>query len=107
DPRYRAPRELLVGWQGAGRRNVSNAEELGVGGVFLLVAHPLYAGTHVEMLFDVPGGEVRGRAIVRHGRAAHGMGVQFVRMRYEDRARLHRFVNQLAEESTLETVPPP
>jgi len=64
-PRYRAPKDLLVGWQGAGKRNVSNAEELGVGGVFLLVAHPLSAGTHVEMLFDVPGGEVRARAIVR------------------------------------------
>ncbi len=107
NPRYRAPKDLLVGWQGAGKRNVSNAEELGVGGVFLLVAHPLSAGTHVEMLFDVPGGEVRARAIVRHGRAGHGMGVQFVHMGSEDRARLHRFVKQLAEEHSLETVPPP
>jgi tetratricopeptide (TPR) repeat protein len=107
NPRYRAPKDLLVGWQGAGKRNVSNAEELGVGGVFLLVAHPLSAGTHVEMLFDVPAGEVRARAIVRHGRAGHGMGVQFVHMGSEDRARLHRFVKQLAEESSLETIPPP
>jgi len=75
--------------------------------VFLLVAHPLSAGTHVEMLFDVPGGEVRARAIVRHGRAGHGMGVQFVHMGSEDRARLHRFVKQLAEEASLETIPPP
>jgi tetratricopeptide (TPR) repeat protein len=106
-PRYRAPKDLLIGWQGAGKRNVSNAEELGVGGVFLLVAHPLSAGTHVEMLFDVPGGEVRARAIVRHGRPGHGMGVQFVHMGADDRARLHRFIKQLAEESSLETVPPP
>ena len=96
-----------MGWQGAGKRNVSNAEELGIGGVFLLVAHPLSAGTHVEMLFDVPGGEVRARAIVRHGRSGHGMGVQFVHMGSDDRARLHRFVKQLAEESRLETVPAP
>jgi tetratricopeptide (TPR) repeat protein len=75
--------------------------------VFLLVAHPLSAGTHVEMLFDVPGGEVRARAIVRHGRAGHGMGVQFVHMGSEDRARLHRFVKQLAQESSLETIPTP
>jgi tetratricopeptide (TPR) repeat protein len=98
---------LLIGWQGAGKRNVSNVEELSVGGVFLLVAHPLSAGTHVEMLFDAPGGEVRARAIVRHGRPGHGMGVQFVHMGSEDRARLHRFIKQLAEESNLETVPPP
>jgi tetratricopeptide (TPR) repeat protein len=96
-----------VAWQGAGKRNVSNAEELGVGGAFLLVAHPLSAGTHVELLFDVTGGEVRARAIVRHGRAGHGMGVQFVHMGSEDRARLHRFIKQLAEESRLEAVPAP
>ena len=107
NPRYRAPKDLLIGWQGAGKRNVSNAEELGVGGVFLLVAHPLSAGTHVEMLFDVPGGEVRARAIVRHGRPGHGMGVQFVHMGAADRARLHRFIKQLAEESSLETIPAP
>jgi tetratricopeptide (TPR) repeat protein len=106
-PRYRAPKSLLVAWQGAGKRNVSNAEELGVGGAFLLVAHPLSAGTHVELLFDVTGGEVRARGIVRHGRPGHGMGVQFVHMGGEDRARLNRFVKQLAEDRSLETVPAP
>src|SRR4029077_16304472 len=107
DPRYRAPRELLVGWQGAGRRNVSNAEELGVGGVFLLVAPPLSAGTHVEMLFDVPSGEVRARAIVRHGRAGRGMGLQFVHMASNARARLYRFVQQLEKEQRKEVVAAP
>jgi Domain of unknown function (DUF4388)/DnaJ domain/PilZ domain len=107
NPRYRAPKSLLVAWQGAGKRNVSNAEELGVGGAFLLVAHPLSAGTHVELLFDVTGGEVRARAIVRHGRPGHGMGVQFVHMGSEDRARLHRFIKELAEDHSLETVPAP
>jgi tetratricopeptide (TPR) repeat protein len=96
-----------VAWQGAGKRNVSNAEELGVGGAFLLVAHPLSAGTHVELLFDVTGGEVRARAIVRHGRPGHGMGVQFVHMGSEDRARLNRFIKELAEDHSLETVPAP
>ena len=96
-----------MAWQGAGKRNASNVEELGVGGAFLLVAHPLSAGTHVELLFDVTGGEVRARGVVRHGRAGHGMGVQFVHMGGEDRARLHRFVKELAEDSRLETVPAP
>lgn len=98
---------MLIAWQGAGKRNVSNAEELGVGGAFLLVAHPLSAGTHVELLFDVTGGEVRARSIVRHGRPGHGMGVQFVHMGSEDRARLHRFIKQLAEESRGEGIPAP
>jgi tetratricopeptide (TPR) repeat protein len=106
-PRYTAPKDLLIGWQGAGKRNVSNAEELGVGGAFLLVADPLSAGTHVEVIFDVPSGEVRARAIVRHARAGHGMGVQFVHMGADDRARLHRFVKELAGISHLETTPSP
>src|SRR5712671_3372344 len=96
-----------MAWQGAGKRNASNVEELGVGGVFLLVAHPLSAGTHVEMLFDVTGGEVRARAIVRHGRAGHGMGVQFVHMGSEDRARLHRFIKALAQEHPAGSIPTP
>ncbi|HLZ93075.1 MAG TPA: DUF4388 domain-containing protein [Candidatus Acidoferrum sp.] len=107
NPRYRAPKDLLIGWQGAGKRNVSNAEELSVGGLFLLIAHPLSAGTFVEMLFDVPGGEVRARAIVRHGRPGHGMGIQFVHMGSDDRARLHRFIKQLAEEQSLGAIPVP
>jgi tetratricopeptide (TPR) repeat protein len=106
-PRYRAPKDLLVAWQGAGKRNVSNAEELGVGGAFLLLEQPLSAGTHVEILFDVTGGEVRARAIVRHGRAGHGMGVQFVHMGSEDRARLNRFIKALEQEDRLEAVPMP
>src|SRR5258706_7884625 len=96
-----------MAWQGAGKRHASNVEELGVGGAFLLVAHPLSAGTHVELLFDVTGGEVRARGVVRHGRPGHGMGVQFVHMCAEDRARLHRFVKELAQDHNLETVPVP
>src|SRR5882724_791329 len=96
-----------MAWQGAGKRNASNVEELGVGGAFLLVAHPLSAGTHVELLFDVTGGEVRARGVVRHDRPGHGMGVQFVHMGAEGRARLHRFVKELAQDHNLEAVPLP
>jgi len=35
------------------------------------------------------------------------MGVQFVHMGAEDRARLHRFVKELAQDHGLETVPVP
>jgi len=35
------------------------------------------------------------------------MGVQFVHMGADDRARLHRFIKQLADESSLETIPAP
>src|ERR1700756_324767 len=107
NPRFRAPKDLLVAWQGAGKRDVSNAEEMGVGGTFLLHEQPLSPGTHVEILFDVTGGEVRARAIVRHGRGGHGMGLQFVHMGSEDRARLHRFIKALAQEQPAGSVPTP
>ena len=104
--RFRAPKGLLVAWQGAGKRDVSTPEELGVGGMFLLHSHPLSAGVHTEILFDVTGGEVRARCVVRHSRPDHGMGLQFVHMTGEDRARLHRFVKQLEEEQKLQAPPP-
>lgn len=95
-----------MAWQGAGKRDVSTPEELGVGGMFLLHNKPLSAGTHTEILFDVTGGEVRARCVVRHSRPDHGMGLQFVHMAGEDRARLHRFVKQLEEEQKAQAPPP-
>jgi tetratricopeptide (TPR) repeat protein len=88
-----------VGWQGGGKRDVSRAETLSMGGVFLCVAKPLSPGTNLELIFDVPSGEVRARAIVRHATPGRGMGVKFVHMQAEDRARLNRYVQYLEAEN--------
>jgi tetratricopeptide (TPR) repeat protein len=69
-----------------------------VGGIFLMVAQPLSPGTSIELIFDVPSGEVRARGLVRHGRPGKGMGVQFVHMNSDERARLHRFIQHLEKE---------
>lgn len=98
---------MLVAWQGGGKRNVSGAETLSMGGVYLYAAEPLRPGTILELIFDAPSGEVRARAVVRHGRAGRGMGVQFVHMDSSDRARLHRFVQQLKAEQPKQTAPAP
>jgi tetratricopeptide (TPR) repeat protein len=87
-----------VGWQGGGKRDVSRVETLSMGGVFLCVAKPLSPGTNMELIFDVPGGEVRARAIVRHATPGRGMGVKFVHMQAEDRARLNRYIQHLEAE---------
>ncbi len=76
-----------------------------MGGIFLLVAQPLSPGTSIELVFDVPSGEVRARGLVRHGRPGRGMGVQFVHMGSEERARLHRFVQQLEKDQRKEATP--
>jgi tetratricopeptide (TPR) repeat protein len=73
-----------------------------MGGIFLFVEQPLSPGTSIELVFDVPSGEVRARGQVRHGRPGRGMGVQFVHMGSEERARLHRFVQQLEKDQRKE-----
>ena len=106
--RYNAPKDLLIAWQGGGKRDVSGAETISMGGVYLFTVEPLSPGSLVEILFDCPdGGEVRARATVRHGRAGKGMGLQFVHMASEDRARLHRFIQQLKAEQPKQSVPAP
>jgi tetratricopeptide (TPR) repeat protein len=73
-----------------------------MGGIFLFVEQPLSPGTSIELIFDVPSGEVRARGQVRHGRPGRGMGVQFMHMGSEERARLHRFVQQLEKDQRRE-----
>src|SRR5437016_3166245 len=61
----------------------------------------------VQLLFDAPSGEVRARAIVRHGGAGRGMVVQFRHMDSDSRARLYRLVQQLEKEQRKEFVAAP
>ncbi len=97
-----------MAWQGGGKRDVSCVGTLSTGGVFLCVARPLSSGTNLELLFDAPSGEVRARAIVRHATPGQGMGIKFVHMQAEDRARLNRFVQHLeAENRKAATEAPP
>jgi tetratricopeptide (TPR) repeat protein len=105
--RFKAPKGTLVGWQGGGKRNASTVDTLSLGGVFLCVTEPLPVGTMVQFVFDAPSGEVRGRAIIRHGRAGRGMGLQFLHMNSDSRARLCRFVQQLEKEQRKEAVAAP
>jgi curved DNA-binding protein CbpA len=96
-----------VAWQGGGKRDASIADTLSLGGVFLCVTEPLSVGTMIQFVFDAPSGEVRGRAIIRHGRAGRGMGMQFMNMDSDSRARLYRFVQQLEKEQRKDVVATP
>ena len=89
---------MLVGWQGGGKRDASTVDTFSLGGVFLCVVEPLPVGTSVQLLFDVPGGEVRARGVIRHGKRGSGMGVQFTHMEFDCRTRLHRFLKKLESE---------
>jgi hypothetical protein len=94
-PRIGLPRGLYVAWQGAGDRTVSRVEMLGMGGLFIEVQSPPPVGESLRLFFEVPGGDVRARAVVRSSQKGKGMGVEFIAMGQDGRARLHRLLRRL------------
>jgi len=60
--------------------------------MFLYTDKPLTNGSMIDLIIDVGADGIRARGIVRHATAGKGMGLQFVQMRAEDRARLNRFL---------------
>lgn len=92
-PRHRAPKWMFVAWESAGRRTVSHAETVGMGGLFFHTPNPPAIGSIIKLLFDLKAGEIRARAVVRDSRPEKGMGVQFVQMATTDRQRLNQFLS--------------
>jgi hypothetical protein len=94
--RVALPKGMLVAWQHQGGRAVSRVCTLGLGGLFINTSEPLPVGTLIKLVFDVPGGEVRARAIVKNIKTGKGMAVAFIEMGYGDRARLDQLLKKLA-----------
>jgi curved DNA-binding protein CbpA len=92
-PRIRAPKGMWVAWKSSAQTTTSRAEVMGLGGLFLQAAKTPNDGSTIDLIFDLPTGQVRGRAIVRNSKPGKGMGIQFVQMKPEDRAKLHRFLS--------------
>ena len=96
-PRVGLPKGMLIAWQSSGERIVSRVATLGLGGLFISTPDPPAVGEIVRLFFEVPGGEVRARAVVRSSQPSKGMGVEFTAMGVEARARLHRLLKRLLE----------
>ena len=94
--RVSLPKGTLVAWEHMGERSVSMVKILGLGGLFLLTPSPPPSGDFIKLIFEIPGGDVRARAVVCDSRLGEGMGIQFVSMGHEARARLNRFVDKLS-----------
>jgi curved DNA-binding protein CbpA len=92
--RIRAPKGMWVGWKSVGQTSTSRAENMGLGGLYLHAANPPNEGSSIEVFLDLPTGQVRARAIVRRVTLGKGMGVQFVQMKPEDRAKLNQYLSQ-------------
>ena len=94
-PRIGLPKGMTVAWQAGGARIVSRVATLGLGGLFIYTKQPASVGEVLKLVFDVPGGEVRARAIVCNIVNAKGMGVEFTAMQPDSRARLTQLLRRL------------
>lgn len=87
--RVKSP-DFLVAWEVSTKRSVSRVANLGLGGMFVLTREPAPLSSMIKLLLDVRLGEVRARAVVRRVHPLKGMGIEFVSMSQEDRARLNK-----------------
>lgn len=94
-PRVRPPKSVLAAWQAGTRRGVSFLDSLSVGGFFVRTKELLPLRCLVQILLDLPVGQVRCRAIVRRVRDNYGVALQIIAMDPSDRARLFQQVNSL------------
>lgn len=90
------PKGTILAWQSAGTRHVSRIANLGLGGMYIRTTEPPPPGSFIQLLLDVPTAEVDGRAVVQRSKSKAGMGVTFVTMQQEDRARFARWLQSLA-----------
>jgi c-di-GMP-binding flagellar brake protein YcgR len=93
--RVKSP-DVLVAWQGSTTRRVSRLETLGLGGMFVLTRQPPPLSSMVKLLLDLPLGEVRACGVVRRINSLKGMGVEFVSMSQEGRARLSKSLARMS-----------
>jgi len=106
-PRVLAPKELIVAWRAGAQQGVSRLGAVGLGGLFLKTPKPASVGSTIDLLIQVsPRNEVRARASVCNVDPEKGMGVKFVQMRGEDRARLNQFLNMQMKTGKIEVEGP-
>ena len=99
-PRVSLPKGALVAWEHAGRRQVSSATVMALGGLFISTRNPAPSGDFIKLVLEVPGGEVRARAMVCDSQPGKGMGIEFTAMGHDARARLHRLMKILTRDAT-------
>jgi hypothetical protein len=99
-PRLSSPKGTIVAWQSASIRRVSHVANLGLGGLYIRTTEPPPLGTFVQLLLDAPTGEVRARAIVQSSKPKEGMGVKFVAMQQEHRARFAQWLKHLSTKAS-------
>ncbi|HKO04798.1 MAG TPA: PilZ domain-containing protein [Candidatus Acidoferrales bacterium] len=94
-PRASSAKNMFVAWKSPSRTSISRISVVGLGGMFIHEADPPPPGTLLQLLFETPVGQVRARAAVRSAEVGRGMGVEFMQMRQQERARLANMIKHL------------
>jgi hypothetical protein len=94
-PRISLPRGMSITWRGRGESVISSVQTLSAGGLSIAAPEPPPNGELLHVSFEVPAGEISAQAIVRHSHEGEGMGVEFVAMSDEARARLDHLLQKL------------
>ncbi|PYU27576.1 MAG: hypothetical protein DMG32_06260 [Acidobacteria bacterium] len=94
-PRITLPRGMSITWRSRGESVVSRVQTISAGGLSIMAPEPPPNGELLHVSFEVPAGEVTAQAIVRHAHDGEGMGVEFVGMSDEARARLDHLLQKL------------
>ena len=94
-PRVSLPRGMNITWRGRGEAVLSRVKTISAGGLSILAPEPPPSGELLHVSFEIPTGEVSAQAVVRHARHGEGMGVEFVAMSDEARARLNNLLEKL------------
>jgi hypothetical protein len=89
-----------VAWEAGTRRAVSYLESIALGGVFIRTSEPPPVESTMRIFLELPLGTVRARAIVRRVSPRKGMGIEFIGMNPEDRARLNLLLRPLLAQAS-------
>ncbi len=85
--------------QGAGRTETLRCTMMGLGGMFLECAKPFPEGSFLRFAFSVGSQTARGTATVRDA-TSKGMGLAFVTLKADDRAKIRLFLERPVARST-------
>ena len=89
--RVEAP-AVRVYWSSGGKNDVLRVRNLSLG---IEARKPQPVGATAQIDFLVDEGQIRTKAVVRHVKAATGMGLEFIAVAHEDRPRLAALLNRL------------
>jgi len=94
-PRIVLPRGMSVTWRNGEKSVVSRVQTISAGGLSIAAPEPASKGELLDLLFEVPAGEITAQAVVRHSRHGQDMGVEFVAMPEDSRAHLEHLLEKL------------